>query len=143
MFHSIKKAAAAATALAGLGLGGAALADAATSSSPATATQHSSRTQTPPQMPAPGTAAHENAEKTVTGAAASKAQAAAVKSAGGGTAGPVTTDYFGKGYEVVVTRSDGTKVEVHLDGSFNVMQGPPGGHGGPGAMGFRPPPVSQ
>jgi hypothetical protein len=48
----------------------------------------------------------------------------------------VTTDYFGNGYEVVVTKSDGTRVEVHLDSSFNVMQGP-GGAGGrpPGAPG--------
>jgi hypothetical protein len=85
--------------------------------------------------PAHGTAAHEDAEKAVTGAAAEKAQAAAVKSLGGGTAGAVTTDYTGSGYETTVTKSDGTKVEVHLDSSFNVMQGP-GGDGGPGG----PPP---
>jgi len=72
-------------------------------------------------MPAPGTAAHENAEKPVTGDAATKAQAAAVKAAGGGTAGDVTTDYFGNGYEVTVTKSDGSTVEIHLDSSFNVM----------------------
>jgi hypothetical protein len=83
--------------------------------------------------PPHGTAAHEDAEKAVIGAAAEKAQAAAVKSLGGGTAGPVTTDYTGSGYETTVTKSDGTKVEVHLDGSFNVMQGPSGpGGGGPG-----------
>jgi nicotinic acid phosphoribosyltransferase len=86
--------------------------------------------------PAHGTAAHEDAEKAVTGAAAEKAQAAAVKSLGGGTAGAVTTDHTGTGYETTVTKSDGTKVEVHLDSSFNVMQGP-GGHGGPG----DPPPA--
>jgi hypothetical protein len=39
---------------------------------------------------------------------------------------------------VTVTKSDGSTVEVHLDGSFNVLQGGPGGrhggfgHGGPG-----------
>jgi nicotinic acid phosphoribosyltransferase len=81
--------------------------------------------------PPHGTAAHEDAEKAVTGAAAEKAQAAAVKSLGGGTAGAVTTDYTGSGYEMTVTKSDGTKVEVHLDSSFNVMQG----HGGPGGGG--------
>lgn len=85
--------------------------------------------------PGHGTAAHENAEKPVTGDAASKAQAAAVKSVGSGTAGAVTTDYFGGGYEVTVTKSDGSTVEVHLDSSFNVIQGGPGGHGGPD--GFR------
>jgi hypothetical protein len=73
-------------------------------------------------MPAHGSAAHENAEKAVTGAAATKAQAAAVAAAGGGTAGAVTTDYTGKGYEVTVTKSDGSSVEVHLDSSFNAVR---------------------
>ncbi|HEY1563211.1 MAG TPA: hypothetical protein VGF72_00825 [Gaiellaceae bacterium] len=79
--------------------------------------------------PAPGTAAHEDHEKAVTGEAATKAQAAAVKAVGEGTAGDVTTDYFGNGYEVTVTKSDGSTVEIHLDSSFDAM-GPPGGHGG-------------
>ena len=81
-------------------------------------------------MPAPGTAAHEDAEKPVTGDAATKAQAAAVKAIGGGTAGDVTADYFGDGYEVTVTKSDGSTVEVHLDSSFNVMTRPGGWGGG-------------
>ena len=81
-------------------------------------------------MPAPGTAAHEDAEKPVTGDDAEKAQAAAVKAVGEGTAGDVTTDYFGKGYEVTVTKSDGSKVEIHLDSSFEVMQHRPGDWGG-------------
>ena len=54
--------------------------------------------------------------------AATKAQAAAVAAAGGGTAGAVTTDYTGKGYEVTVTKSDGSSVEVHLDSSFNAVR---------------------
>ena len=70
-----------------------------------------------------------------TGAPAAKAQAAAVKSVGSGTAGAVTTDYTGRGYETTVTKSDGTTVEVHLDSSFNVMQGP-GGYGGPPPAGY-------
>ena len=73
-------------------------------------------------FPAHGSAAHEDAEKAVTGANATKAQAAAVKALGGGTAGAVTTDFTGNGYEVTVTKSDGSSTEVHLDGSFNVMQ---------------------
>ena len=77
-------------------------------------------------MPGHGTPAHENAETAVTGANALKAQAAAVKAVGGGTAGAVTTDFNKSGYEVTVTKSDGTKTEVHLDSSFNVMQGGPG-----------------
>jgi hypothetical protein len=111
-------------ALGGAAVGGAAVAGAATS--------HSGNP--PPalrNMPAPGTASHENHEQAVTGEAAEKAQTAAVKAAGGGTAGAVTTDYLGRGYEVTVTKSDGSKVEIHLDRSFNVMAGPGGCGGGP------------
>ena len=93
----------------------------------------------PANMPAPGTAAHEAAEKAVTGADAAKAQAAAVKAVGSGTAGDVTTDYFGKGYEVTVTKADGSTVEVHLDSSFNAMPFPPRG----GRMGWGGPPPSS
>lgn len=137
MFRSTKKMLAGLAALAALGLGGSALAGAATSSSTGTTTpQGQAGRQPPPRLPGPahGTPAHENAEKAVTGDAAAKAQAAAVKSVGGGTAGPVTTDLPGTGFETTVTKSDGTKVEVHLDSSYNVAPGP----GGPG----RPPPAS-
>jgi hypothetical protein len=84
--------------------------------------------------PPHGSAAHENAEKPVTGDAATKAQAAAVKAVASGTAGAVTTDFTGDGYEVTVTKSDGSTVEVHLDSSFAVQQGHPGfgGFGPPG-----------
>ncbi len=123
-------------ALAGAAVGGAAIAGAATSNSgTTTTTTQSPRGHRPPpmNMPRPGTAAHEQAEKAVTGDAATKAEAAAVQAAGGGTAGAVTTDYGGKGYEVTVTKSDGSTVEIHLDGSFNVVQGHGrcGGGGGP------------
>jgi hypothetical protein len=54
----------------------------------------------------------------------------------------VTTDFTKNGYETTVTKTDGSKVEVHLDSSFNVMQGPPGPGrtGGPG--GHAPPGAS-
>ncbi len=109
--------------------GGGAIANAATSSTTMSSSSGTpANAQAPPQFnsPAPGTAAHEDAEKAVTGAAAAKAQAAAVKSVGGGTAGAVTSDCSGSGYEVTVTKSDGSKVEVHLDSSFNALQGPGG-----------------
>jgi len=143
MFHSTKKVLAGVAALAALALGGSAIAGAATSSTSSSSTSSgTSSSKTPPAFkgPAHGTAAHEDAEKAVTGAAAEKAQAAAVKSIGSGTAGPVTTDLTGKGYETTVTKSDGTKVEVHLDSSYAVMQGPggPGGFNGRGPGG--PPP---
>lgn len=125
--------ASAATLLAAGAVGGAVLAgtmsaNAATPTTPAASSTSSSTSapSTPANFPAHGTTAHESAEKAVTGANATKAQAAAVKSVGSGTAGAVTTDFTGKGYETTVTKSDGSTVEVHLDSSFSVMQ-----HGGP------------
>ena len=81
-----------------------------------------------PSMPAHGSAAHEANETPVTGSTATQVQTAAVKYVGGGTAGSVTNDYTHTGYEVTVTKTDGTTEELHLDGSFNVMTGGPGGH---------------
>ena len=122
-------------AVAAAAVGGATIANAATSKS-ATPSASSSSTGAPavapPNFPAHGTAAHEDAEKTVTGTPADKARAAAVKYLGGGTATNVTTDYTGSGYEVDVMKN-GTTTEVHLDGSFNVQDGPGRMHGGPGA----------
>jgi hypothetical protein len=133
MLSRIKKVGLGVAALAGAAVGGAAVAGAATSHSGTAAAPPQASGKPPPalrNMPAPGAAAHEDHEKAVTGDAADKAQAAAVKAVGGGTAGDVTTDYFGNGYEVTVTKSDGSKVEIHLDSSFDAM-GPPGGPGGP------------
>ena len=62
----------------------------------------------------------------MSGADAAKAQAAAVAAVGGGTAGAVTTDYTQTGYEVTVTKSDVSTVEIHLDSSFNAFAGPGG-----------------
>ena len=95
---------------------GAALGNAATPQSTATTTTSS------PSIPAHGSATHEDAETAVTGDAAAKAKAAAVKSVGSGTAGDVTGDFRGGGYEVTVTKSDGSTVQGHLDSSFNVLQ---------------------
>jgi hypothetical protein len=130
MLPRLKKVLGAVLALAALAVGGSAIAGAATSKTTATttpSTSSASGTQTPPAFngPAPGTAAHEDAEKPVTGDNATKAQAAAVKIVGSGTAGAVTTDFGGSGYEVTVAKADGTTVEVHLDSSFNAIQGPP------------------
>jgi uncharacterized membrane protein YkoI len=137
MFDRIRKAVLAVAGLVVLALGGAALADAASNSSGTT--QSGTTTQSRPAIPAHGTDAHENAEKPVTGDAAAKAKAAAEKSVGSGsTATEVTTDFTGDGYEVTVKKSDGSTVEVHLDKSFNVIQGGPGGHHGHGDHGGSP-----
>jgi hypothetical protein len=116
----------AAAALTGGAVGASFLGTASAQTSSSSTASAAPSTAPPPSMPAHGSAAHESAETAVTGDAATKAQTAAVNSVGGGTAGDVTTDFTGKGYEVTVTKTDGTQVEVHLDSSFNVMQG---GHG--------------
>jgi len=102
-------------------------AGAATSTTSIPASTGSSTAPSQSDVPAHGSAAHEDAETPVTGTAATQAQAAAVKSVGSGTAGAVTSDFTKTGYEVTVTKADGSQVEVHLDSSFNVMMG---GHGG-------------
>ena len=107
-------------------LAGTLSANAATTSTPSSSdsSSSSSSTTTTEQpratYPAHGTAEHEALEKPVTGSAASQAQAAAVEAVGSGTAGDVTTDVSGNGYEVTVAKSDGSTVEVHLDSSFNL-----------------------
>ena len=152
MPNRIKKTLMGIAALAALAVGGAAIAGAATSTS-------STTTPSTPAAPqgggpggpgggftsanAPGTAAHENTEKAVTGADAEKAKAAALASVSGGKAGAVTRDFFGRGYEVAVTKSDGSTVTVRLDGSFKVQTHPGGGPGGPppgqAGAGYGPP----
>ena len=111
-----------------VGFGGGSLvnslgANAATTASTAAPMSATSTATAPPSMPAHGSAAHEDAETAVTGDTATKAQAAAVASVGSGTAGAVTTDFSKTGYETTVTKSDGSRVEVHLDNSFAVMSG--------------------
>jgi hypothetical protein len=113
-------------------VGGGAIANASTSTSTSSSPSSSGTSAAaPPSFPAHGTAGHEDAEKAVTGAAAAKAKAAAVKLVGSGTAGAVTTDMTGNGYEATVTKSGGSTVEVHLDSSYNAFQG----HGGSGGYG--------
>jgi hypothetical protein len=111
-------------------VGGGAIANATTSTSSSSSTS-AAPAAAPSSFPAHGTAAHEDAEKTVTGAAAAKAKVAAVKLVGSGTAGAVTTDMTGNGYETTVTKSGGSTVEVHLDSSYNAFQG----HGGSAGYG--------
>ena len=111
--HSIKRFSLGATALAAVAVGGAAFGNAAT---PQSTSRRLRRTG------ARDGRARERPKPAVTGDAATKAKAAAVKSVGSGTVGDVTGDFRGGGYEVTVTKSDGSTVEVHLDSSFNVLQ---------------------
>jgi hypothetical protein len=153
MTKRIKQTLTAVLAFAALAVGASAIAGAATSTSststsagtPATG-EHSGPPGGFTAANAPGTAAHEDAEKAVTGEAASKAQAAALATVSGGKAGVVTSDFRGGGYEVTLTKSDGTQVSVHLDSSFKVEShpgGPAGGQAGPGASYGQTPPSGQ
>ena len=123
----VSKTLAAAAMVLGVGAGSYGIASAASGTTTTTTTTTPSAAA--PSIPAHGSTAHESAETAVTGDAASKAQAAAVASVGSGTAGDVTTDFGGNGYEVTVTKFDGSTVEVHLDSSFNVVAGHGGGRG--------------
>lgn len=124
-------------AIAAFGLGGAAIASATSTGTTGTTGSQSGSSSAPRSAfngPAHGTAAHEDAESAVSGAEAAKVQAAAVKLAGGGNAGAVTTDLTHSGFETTVTKSGGSQVEIHLDSSLGSAGGP-GGHGGPGGPG--------
>ena len=65
-----------------------------------------------------------DSEEQVTSPEADKAKSAAIAAVGGGTVTEVERDdgYGTSGvYEVEVTRDDGTQVEVHLDGDYDVL----------------------
>ena len=64
-----------------------------------------------------------DSEESLTGPDAHKAESAAITAVGGGTLTEVERD-DGNGtgaFEVEVTRDDGSQIEVHLDGHYNVV----------------------
>jgi uncharacterized membrane protein YkoI len=64
-----------------------------------------------------------DSEEQVTGPDAEKAKSAAIAEVGGGTVTEVERD-DGNGtgaFEVEVTRDDGSQLEVHLDGDYDVV----------------------
>jgi uncharacterized membrane protein YkoI len=64
-----------------------------------------------------------DSEEQLTGPDAEKAKSAAIAAVGGGTVSEVERD-DGNGtgaFEVEVTREDGSQLEVHLDGDYNVV----------------------
>jgi len=71
---------------------------------------------------AQATGAFDGGDAQVSGPAADRARAAALRIAGGGTANSVERDSEnGAMYEVEVTRTDGSTVDVRLDGSFRLV----------------------
>jgi len=64
-----------------------------------------------------------DSEEQLTGPETQKAKSAAIEAVGGGTVTEVERD-DGDGtgaFEVEVTRDDGSQLEVHLDGDYNVV----------------------
>jgi len=64
-----------------------------------------------------------DSEEQLTGPEADEAKSAAIAAVGGGTVTEVERD-DGNGtgaFEVEVTRNDGSQLEVHLDGDYNVV----------------------
>jgi hypothetical protein len=78
----------------------------------------------------PATMSHGPGETVLTGAAASKARAAALAAVPGATVIRVETDSAGAVYEAHLRKSDGSYVTVKLDQAFNVT-GTQSGFGGP------------
>ena len=113
------------SAVAAMGLGGTAMAGAAT-----TKKRHSTNSTTAAARP------HNTHEPELTGDTASQAKAAALKETGGGTAWRASkedpAENTGAAYEVHVTKTDGSEVEVLLASDFSVVktQASPQHHGG-------------
>lgn len=69
-----------------------------------------------------GLAPFDDGDERLAGPEADRARAAALRITGGGVANAVERDTEkGATYEVEVTRTDGTTVDVRLDGSFNLV----------------------
>jgi uncharacterized membrane protein YkoI len=112
-------------ALAALALGGAAIAGAANGGSTPGAAEERTAGDTDNVQDENGkddaTEGKEEADKVVTGSAADSARAAA-EAKTGGKAGEVEADNENGGaYDVNVTKSDGSEVEVQLDAQFKVL----------------------
>lgn len=110
-----------------LALGGSALAGAASGGSGSSGSNGSSNNNLParPQFGAPGRAGvppQRPDETLLTGDTAAKVREAALAKVSGGTIERVETDADGQAaYEAHMTRSDGSRVTVYVDRSFEVV----------------------
>jgi uncharacterized membrane protein YkoI len=117
-------------------LGGSAIANAASGTGTTSTTASGSATQTqkaPPAQRDPSLGGHQangKTEKLLTGATATKVEAAAKAKVPGGTIERVETDAdTGSPYEAHVKKAEGSEVIVYVDANFNVT--------GTGTMGHR------
>jgi uncharacterized membrane protein YkoI len=97
-----------------------------------TSTTNATQSGQPQFDPAKGghVGANGTKEELLTGDTAAKATAAALAAVPGGTIERVETDAEGATYEAHMTKSDGSRVTVKMDASFNVT-GTEQGFGGP------------
>jgi hypothetical protein len=116
MTKRIKGAVAAVAALGALAIGGAAIAG-------ATGGGQQSAGPTPARSaePAASQDTNEGPDQAIGGTALDKASAAALKHTGGGQVTETEVGDEESYYEVEVTRSDGSQVDVQLDRDFNVV----------------------
>jgi len=112
--------------IAALALGGSAIAGAASGGGGSSSSNNSSSAQ--PQAPAgqppqrAGLPPQRPDETLLTGDTAAKVRAAALAKGSGGTIDRVETDADGHAaYEAHMTRSDGSRVTVYVDKSFDVV----------------------
>jgi uncharacterized membrane protein YkoI len=70
---------------------------------------------------ATGVGDDDGSDKAITGTALDRASAAALKHTGGGKVTETEAGDEEGAYEVEVTRSDGSQVDVHLDKNFKVL----------------------
>ena len=112
--------------IAALALGGSAIAGAASGGGGSSSSNNSSSAQ--PQAPAgqppqrAGLPPQRPDETLLTGDTAAKVRAAALAKVSGGTIDRVETDADGHAaYEAHMTRSDGSRVTVYVDKSFDVV----------------------
>jgi anti-sigma factor RsiW len=122
----------------GAALGGGVIAQAATSGSSTTSTTATTAAQSSTvagssttAAPDPATISHGPGETLLTGDVATKVSAAALAKVPGATVIRVETDSNGSPYEAHLTKSDGTRVTVYVDKSFNVTSTVDGFGGGP------------
>src|ERR1700752_778330 len=116
MTKKIKGGLAAAAALAALAIGGAAIAGAAGGGQ-----QNSGPSPAQSAEPAASQDANEGPDQAIGGSALDQASAAALKHTGGGQVTETEVGDEESYYEVEVTRSDGSQVDVQLDRNFGVV----------------------
>jgi hypothetical protein len=122
MTNRMKNVALIGTSLAALALGGSAIAGAASGGSGSNSSGPNSSSAIAAGRPSAGLPPQRADETPLTGDALAKVRAAALAKVSGGTIERVETDADGNAkYEAHMTRSDGSRVTVYVNQSFDVV----------------------